>query len=99
MVFRPIFASASALAAVTLVAGCVRTQEPEFAVTASVPPAAPGTLFRASNPTLADEEAHASCAGGYEKLGEQNYASETGTLQAWRIRCVPYSVFSPIPFL
>ena len=87
-------------AAAALLSGCIHTESQEFAVTGNSMPAPPGTVFRTSDPNVNDVQARGYCASGYEKLGEQTVATEDGgTLQEWRIRCIPYGTLSFLPFM
>ncbi|HLY57795.1 MAG TPA: hypothetical protein VKS60_19685 [Stellaceae bacterium] len=86
-------------AAAALLSGCISTESQDFAVTGAAP-SPPGTVFRSTDPNVNDVEAKGYCAAGYEKLGEQTVATEDGgTLQEWRVRCIPYGTLSWLPFM
>jgi hypothetical protein len=85
--------------ALASLAGCAPTDSPEFAVT-GMAPSPQSTVFRSTDPNVNDAAAKAYCAGGYEKLGEQSFPTESGgTIQEWRVRCTPTYALTWIPFL
>ena len=98
MPFRSLLRLAGGAGLLMALAACTQSAPQEFGVSGA-PPSPAGTVFRSTDPNIDEAQARAYCAGGYDKLGEQNFTTDSGTITQWRIRCTPYAASSPLPFL